>query len=108
MSFKSEALDAFEQALEILREDDSQAGQLVVGSQTIDYVPGSSPERLDLLAGGFMADYSFSALCRLDDFTTPPIVGNKVSRNNRSYRILSTETAQQSPLIVLHLGAAQR
>ncbi len=118
MSFQSEALDAWEAMLELMQEEAPKAcvlrfpvtklGTDQTGAADYDCLPSPSPDRIDLVEGGFIANYQFSVSARVDDFETVPVSGELVLKNGRASRVLYTEVAELSPLILLHCGTPEK
>ena len=118
MSFSAEALDSFNALLEIMQEAAPTGctirwpvvrdGTDNTGAADYDVLPSPSPDKLELMAGGFLADYEFSMSARRDDFDKLPDSGTLLSRGGRISRILSVENSELSPTIVLHCGTPDR
>lgn len=118
MSFQSESLIAWEALLEVMQEEAANAcvlrwpvarnGSDKSGADEYDCIPAPTPDRLDLVAGGFLQDYQFSVSARRSDFTTLPVVGDLVLQANRVLRIVTVESSDLSAVVVLHLGSPDK
>ena len=116
--FEDNVLRGFEQGLNIYRT--SKAGSCIMrlpvnrdgtdadGAREYDCIPSPSPDALTLAAGGFIPDYQFSITVRKDDFETLPISGDLFVKSGRVTRILSLETTDISPVVLLHCGTPDK
>lgn len=119
MGFKDEMSEAFTEMRDTLgAEQDhapfsirypvTKAGADAAGVAEYEVIPSPTPDRLELIEGGFLADYQFSMLAKVDDFPSAPVVGTLLLKDNRVSRILSVEASEASPFYLLHCGTPEK
>jgi hypothetical protein len=118
LSFQDQALEAFDAFLDVMKEGVplacvmrfpvTRAGADKSGTDDYDAIPSPSPDRLDLITGGFLEEYQFSMSARRDDFATLPIAGDLFKMNGRVSRILFVENSELSPVVVFHCGTPDK
>ena len=118
MSFRDESIEAFDAMLEVMQEASpdacvfrcpvTKAGADATGAADYDTIPSPAPDRLELMSGGFLADFEYSMASRVDDFTTLPVAGTLFKRNGKISRILYLDTSELSGVVVFHCGTPNK
>jgi hypothetical protein len=118
MSLQVDQLEAFDALLDVMREAApescvirwpvTKAGADATGAADYDAIPSPAPDTLDLMAGGFRADYGFSVSTRVSDFTTVPTIGTMLLKGGKVSRVIRAEAADSSAVLVLHCSTPEK
>ena len=119
MGFQDEMTEAFDEALVVLTGEAADGsgsfrfpvlrnGTDKALAANYDCIPSPSPDNIDLVTGGFRAEYQFSMAARREDFTTLPMSGDLFLKGGRVSRVLFVDNSEVSPLVVFHCGTPDK